>query len=653
MHPENKLTNHGKQVISSAQSQIPNVNQQPPGPACNLGSKGVGAGNHGTKANQISPGNPGLKSAGQSSSSAGGALKGKTKRERSVSMDSGQLRDALGPALEPDAKVEGVMRSKRRCVLEKKQPYSGDEWCSGGDTEEDEEKPPTAPHRPGQSLPGPSPMGPMSESSGPGPVVGRGMGPSLRSELASLPRPPQQVVYVFTTNLANRAAEAVIHGHADSILLFHQQNVPRTKLDQCVSSGKLPGLSEQLSSGSTPPTGTPKSQSGTPRPASVGGGVGGHLHRAGTPSSTGHPEDEPVQARPGGAPNSNNSSSGGGPGPHPAAGGARSGGADGPGLLPQAGSGVSPSPSPGRDGPVSADGLSQEQLEHRERSLQTLRDIERLLLRSGAGGAPGDSTDPNGNPGGASANGNNLNSSGNNGGNSLDNNAGRSNNPGNCNSNNAPLAPPPGALKKYEEPLQSMISQTQSLGGPGLDDAQMGPHHGLPPLHNPSHPHPHAHPHHHHHHHPHLSSPSGLDMGPLLGPDGLTPEQVAWRKLQEEYYQEKRRQQEVHPHHHHRMMPDMGMGSMRAPPPPYHSKSGEPQWGPGPMMGGGMGGGRERTLDRHAPGGAPGPALPRTDAERPPRWRWGRGLPRQPGRCVTDGSNGTPEASPARYGLAG
>ena len=42
---------------------------------------------------------------------------------------------------------EGVMRSKRRCVLEKKQPYSGDEWCSGPDTEEDEDKPHTTAHR--------------------------------------------------------------------------------------------------------------------------------------------------------------------------------------------------------------------------------------------------------------------------------------------------------------------------------------------------------------------------------------------------------------------------------------------------------------------------------------------------------------------------
>ncbi len=42
--------------------------------------------------------------------------------------------------------LEIVMRSKRRCVLEKKQPYSGDEWCSGPDTEEDEDKPHTATH---------------------------------------------------------------------------------------------------------------------------------------------------------------------------------------------------------------------------------------------------------------------------------------------------------------------------------------------------------------------------------------------------------------------------------------------------------------------------------------------------------------------------
>ncbi len=39
------------------------------------------------------------------------------------------------------------MRSKRRCVLERKQPYSGDEWCSGAETEEEDEKPLSATHR--------------------------------------------------------------------------------------------------------------------------------------------------------------------------------------------------------------------------------------------------------------------------------------------------------------------------------------------------------------------------------------------------------------------------------------------------------------------------------------------------------------------------
>lgn len=36
------------------------------------------------------------------------------------------------------ARAEVPPRSKRRCVLERKQPYSGDEWCSGPDSEEDD-----------------------------------------------------------------------------------------------------------------------------------------------------------------------------------------------------------------------------------------------------------------------------------------------------------------------------------------------------------------------------------------------------------------------------------------------------------------------------------------------------------------------------------
>lgn len=39
--------------------------------------------------------------------------------------------------------------------------------------------------------------------------------------------------------VSHSAADAVMHGHTDSILLFHQQNIPRTKLDQvCIQTIK-------------------------------------------------------------------------------------------------------------------------------------------------------------------------------------------------------------------------------------------------------------------------------------------------------------------------------------------------------------------------------------------------------------------------------
>ncbi|KAK5868969.1 hypothetical protein PBY51_009937 [Eleginops maclovinus] len=595
MHPDNKLANHGKQVTSDSRSQIPSVNQQAQqqqqqGAAGHLGPKGVSAGSHGVKSNQISPGNPGLKAVSQSVSSVGGMLKTKSKRERSVSIDSGDSRNAVPPALETDAKGEGVMRSKRRCVLEKKQPYSGDEWCSGPDTEEDEDKPHTATHRE-RGLAGPPPGLPDRLSAEPiaeaaRPVMGCGVGPGLKTEPT---QPSQQVVYVFTTNLANSAAEAVFKGQSDSILLFHQQNVSRTKLEQGHPSGKLPNLSEKVNSSSSPPTGTPKSQGGTPRPASAG--IGGPMHPAGTPTSAGHSDNESSQTRPGegSSINSIQRSEGGGTGtpsgPVPG-----TGDGEGTGGLSLPLATVSPSRSPSilsahlqgdigqRSGPANMDGLSKQQLEHRERSLQTLRDIERLLLRSGAGGGPGDAGGPNNNAGNNSSNLNNNNNADRSG--ILEDNG--TNSSGNCSSGNMM-----GGMKKYEEPLQSIISQTQTLAGPTLDNPQMDPHHNLQ-----------QHPHH------QLSSP-GIDMGPLLGPEGLTPEQIAWRKLQEEYYQEKRRQQEVQPPthpQHFRMMNDIGMHGgpmmMRGPPPPYHSKPGDQQWGPGNMMGGG----NARMIDMHQEG---------------------------------------------------
>lgn len=107
MHPDNKLANHGKPVTSDGRSQLPGVNQQAQqlqGAAGHLGAKGAAAGNHGVKTNQISPGNPGLKAVSQSVSSVGGMQKTKSKRERSVSIDSSESRSAVPQALETDAK---------------------------------------------------------------------------------------------------------------------------------------------------------------------------------------------------------------------------------------------------------------------------------------------------------------------------------------------------------------------------------------------------------------------------------------------------------------------------------------------------------------------------------------------------------------------
>lgn len=347
-------------------------------------------------------------------------------------------------------------------------------------------------------------------------------------------------------------------------------------------TGKLSSMSEKINSSNSPLTGTPKSQSGTPRPASAG--AGGSLPPAGTPSSAGHSDSESSQPRPAGASGNNSVAA------HRSEVGAKATSGepgDGVGAMALPGAAVSPSGSPSilsahLQGDVvqrSIDCLSKEQLEHRERSLQTLRDIERLFLRRGTPGGPGD-------PGGSNNGPNNPPN--------LNTNAERSviEDPDNGTSNSGNMLPsavaaaPAVGMKKYEEPLQSMISQTQSLVGPALDSPQMESHLQQ------------------------MSSP-GDPMGPLLGPEGLSREQMAWRKLQEEYYQEKRRQQEMQPPghpQHFRMIPEVGMhgGSvmMRGPPPPYHSKLGDQQWGPTNLIRGGMGGnGRMVDLPQDVPRG--------------------------------------------------
>lgn len=120
MHPDNKLANHGKQVTSDSRSQIASVNQQAQqqqGATGHLGPKSVTAGSHGLKTNQISPGNTGLKAVSQSVSGVGGMLKTKSKRERSVSIDSGESRNAIPPTLETDAKG-GKAHMHRKTVSE-------------------------------------------------------------------------------------------------------------------------------------------------------------------------------------------------------------------------------------------------------------------------------------------------------------------------------------------------------------------------------------------------------------------------------------------------------------------------------------------------------------------------------------------------------
>lgn len=95
---DSKVANNGKQVSSDSRSQMPGVQQQQQG-----GTKGGLPSIHGAKSNQGSLGNPGAKASGQSAS--GGMGKTKSKRERGVSIDSGESRSsAPNPALEPDAK---------------------------------------------------------------------------------------------------------------------------------------------------------------------------------------------------------------------------------------------------------------------------------------------------------------------------------------------------------------------------------------------------------------------------------------------------------------------------------------------------------------------------------------------------------------------
>uniref|UniRef100_A0A3Q3X5Q8 B-cell lymphoma 9 beta-catenin binding domain-containing protein n=1 Tax=Mola mola TaxID=94237 RepID=A0A3Q3X5Q8_MOLML len=347
-------------------------------------------------------------------------------------------------------------------------------------------------------------------------------------------KPGSKLVYVFTTEMANKAADAVLTGHTDNIIAFHMKNISNSKDKAHLLLNNAASALRNDSKPSQQPPSHAQDQS----------------HQPGSkPSLPGIAEPAP---------------------PQPSNQGSQSG------VLPQEGSssasmesknlpGSSPSntTTPVDQPPVTqpellnmeanTEGLSQEQLEHRQRSLQTLRDIQRMLFPDDRDAPPAGPQPSHGGP--------------HDGG-------------------------PDGAPRRSEQgPLQAMMAQSQSLGppgGPGGPRPQgppFGPPHGprdMPPFPQDE-------------MSAHMGGAGGCGEG-----DQMTPEQVAWLKLQQEFYEEKRKKQEMQ---HRPLPPDMMMhphgprGMMRGPPPPY-------QMGPGEMWGG-PGGPPEHYQERIGMG--PGP----------------------------------------------
>ncbi|XP_077149912.1 B-cell CLL/lymphoma 9 protein [Ranitomeya variabilis] len=485
-----KFSSQGKQGGSTSQSQASPCDPK--------------SGNHTPKPLQGPGGSMGLKNG------AGNGAKGKGKRERSISAESFDQRDPGTPTT--DSEIKDCNTTDPVMPMETHAPHT---------------------------------MTPSNTS------VPRSSTPSHGSTmLESAPgrKTPSKVVYVFSTEMANKAAEAVMKGQAESIVLFHIQSTSNSKAER-----------------TSTPTNTQISANIRNEPKSN--------PRAPTPQEQNHTQVAKVQSNP--------------PGPampsKPAAPHCPIGQDTGvveskisasspanPTVLQTEGCGQSSTPnnqaaSPMSQGSVVAppaadpkaepksssqqvpsgdqtslgdnpDGLSQEQLEHRERSLQTLRDIQRMLFPDEKEFAIKDITGQSGGP---------------------QQNSGMLDNP----------------QKKLEGPIQAMMAQSQNLGkGPGPHpDGGMpfGPqgHRDMP------------------------FSPEDMvppPMNPQPGQDHLdhmTPEQVAWLKLQQEFYEEKRRKQEQAVVQQ-RSLQDMMVhqhgprGMVRGPPPPYQMNPGE-NWGPG------------------------------------------------------------------------
>ncbi|XP_052035632.1 B-cell CLL/lymphoma 9 protein isoform X4 [Apodemus sylvaticus] len=357
---------------------------------------------------------------------------------------------------------------------------------------------------------------------------------------------PAKVVYVFSTEMANKAAEAVLKGQVETIVSFHIQNISNSKTERSTAplNTQMPALrndpkplppqppgpasQDQNSSQNARLQPTPPIQAPAPKPAAAPRPLDGES-----------PGVENKLIPPVGSPGSSTPLPPDGTGPNstpnnravtPVSQGSNSSSAD-PKAPPP------PPVSSGEPPPLgeNPDGLSQEQLEHRERSLQTLRDIQRMLFPDEKEFTAGQTGGPQQNTG------------------VLD-----------------------GPQKKTEGPIQAMMSQSQSLGkgpGPRTDvGAPFGPqgHRDVPFSPDEMVP-------------PSMNAQSGP-----IGPDHLdhmTPEQIAWLKLQQEFYEEKRRKQEqvvVQQCSLQDMMVHQPgpRGVVRGPPPPYQMAPGE-GWAPG------------------------------------------------------------------------
>ncbi|XP_030913966.1 B-cell CLL/lymphoma 9 protein isoform X5 [Geospiza fortis] len=484
---DSKFSNQGKQGGSTSQSQ--------PSP-CDPKSGG-----HTPKVLPGPGGSMGLKNG------AGNGAKGKGKRERSISADSFEQREAGTPNDDPEIKD-----------------------CNSADHVKSQESQHT-PHS----------MTPSNASAPRSSTPSHGLTATL--EPASGQKTPSKVVYVFSTEMANKAAEAVLKGQVETIVSFHIQNISNSKAERNtvplnpqitalrtepkpLPQPQPPAAQDQnppqnAKMQPTPPVSAPVSKpTGPPCPIDQDSpSVESKVMSVGSPANS-----TPLQTEGFGQSSTPNNRA-----VSPVSQGSNSSAAE-PKGPPQQGSGGDPS-SLGEN----PDGLSQEQLEHRERSLQTLRDIQRMLFPDEKEFAGGQSGGPPPNAG------------------VLD-----------------------GPQKKPEGPIQAMMAQSQSLGkgsGSRTDGgAPFGPqgHRDMPFSPDEMGP-------------PPMNSQSGA-----IGPDHLdhmTPEQVAWLKLQQEFYEEKRRKQEqvvvqqcslqdmmVHQHG--------PRGVVRGPPPPYQMTPGE-GWGPG------------------------------------------------------------------------